>query len=330
LRRREFLTRTSVLGAASMLAYCPNVSADEPPPEIKTVRLVHAPAICLAPQYLAEELLRLEGFSEVRYVSNRSPTVSVADGEADFTQDGAPSLLPQWDAGRPIIALSGVHVGCFELFVNERVRSVRDLRGKTIAVAMLGSTEHLVLSSMLGYVGIDPRFDVNWLTGSIATDSMALFVSGKADAIMAFAPQPQALRAMKIGHGILNTAMDRPWSQYYCCVLLGRREFVTKYPIATKRVLRAFMKAADICANEPEQAARMLVAKGYEPRYSVAFDVLKELPYNRWREANPEDTLRFYGLRLREVGMIKSNPEKLIAHGTDWRFLNELKKEMKA
>ncbi len=54
------------------------------------------------------------------------------------------------------------------------------------------------------------------------------------------------------------------------------------------------------------------------------------LAYSRWREANPEDTLRFYGLRLHEVGMIKTNPNKLIAQGTDWRFLNELKRELKA
>jgi hypothetical protein len=49
------------------------------------------------------------------------------------------------------------------------------------------------------------------------------------------------------------------------------------------------------------------------------------LSYKLWREANPEDALR-----LHEVGMIKSSPEKIIAQGTDWRFLNELKKELKA
>ena len=57
---------------------------------------------------------------------------------------------------------------------------------------------------------------------------------------------------------------------------------------------------------------------------------LTELPYDRWREYDPEDTLRFYALRLHEAGMIKSTPNKLIAEGTDWRFLNELKRELKA
>jgi NitT/TauT family transport system substrate-binding protein len=90
------------------------------------------------------------------------------------------------------------------------------------------------------------------------------------------------------------------------------------------------MKAADMCAREPERAAQFLAAKGYEPRYVMALDILQKLPYNRWRDMDPEDTLRFYTLRLHEVGLIKSSPQKLITQGTDWRFLNELKKELKA
>jgi NitT/TauT family transport system substrate-binding protein len=61
----------------------------------------------------------------------------------------------------------------------------------------------------------------------------------------------------------------------------------------------------------------------------MALEVLKGLPYRRWRDTDPEDTLRFHALRLHEVGMIKSSPQKLIAQGTDWRILNALKKELK-
>jgi NitT/TauT family transport system substrate-binding protein len=57
--------------------------------------------------------------------------------------------------------------------------------------------------------------------------------------------------------------------------------------------------------------------------------MLKQVPYNRWREYDPEDTIRFYSLRLREAGMIKSSPNKIISESTDWRFLNELKRELK-
>ena len=210
------------------------------------------------------------------------------------------------------------------------MNGIRDLKGKTIAVSVIGGSEYVLLSSIIAYVGMDPRKDVRWITGTKVRDAMRLFVEKKADAFLAFAPQPQELRAKKIGRVILNTARDRPWSQYFCCVIAGNREFVRKNPIATKRAIRAILKGADLCADQPEQAARHLVAKNWGPRYGIALEVLKELPYRRWREANPEDTLRFHALRLYETGLIKTHPNKLIAQGTDWRFLNELKKELKA
>jgi NitT/TauT family transport system substrate-binding protein len=137
------------------------------------------------------------------------------------------------------------------------------------------------------------------------------------------------MREKQIGHVVVNSTVDRPWSQYFCCMVAGNREFVSQHPVATKRALRAILKATDICALEPEQAAGFLVDKGYTQNYSYAIQNMKELPYGKWREYEPEDTVRFYALRLHEAGMIKSSPQKLIAQGTDWRFLNELKKELK-
>ena len=98
----------------------------------------------------------------------------------------------------------------------------------------------------------------------------------------------------------------------------------------TKRVVRAILKAADICAADPERAARRLVDGGFAERYDYALQTLTELPYDRWRHFDPEDSMRFYALRLHEVGMIKSSPNAILAGGTDWRFLNELKRELKA
>ena len=98
---------------------------------------------------------------------------------------------------------------------------------------------------------------------------------------------------------------------------------------ATKRVLRAILKAADLCSSQPQMAAGYMRDHGYEPRYDIGLEALKKLNYD-FRTANPEDTLRFHALRLRDVGMIKSTPQKLIAQGADWRFLNQLKQELKA
>jgi NitT/TauT family transport system substrate-binding protein len=257
--RRTFLANASALGAASLFAL-PRSAAAEPPPETTKIRLVHTPAICLAPQYLAEELLRLEGFSEVSYVEMASGSVSVVDGvyagRADLTMAGAPEIVYAMDSRQSLVALAGIHAGCYELFGNERVKAIRDLQGKTVSVYALGGSDHVLLASMLAYVGMNPKRDINWIAGDKSTDAMRLFVEGRADAFMGFAPAPQELRAKKIGHVIVNTTLDRPWSQYFCCMLVANREFVAKNPIATKRALRAYLKAADICAQEPERVAR--------------------------------------------------------------------------
>jgi NitT/TauT family transport system substrate-binding protein len=111
-------------------------------------------------------------------------------------------------------------------------------------------------------------------------------------------------------------------------MVLANREFVRKHPVATKRALRAILKANQICALEPDRAARLLVGKGHTKNYDHVLQALKEIPYGKWAEYNPEDTVRFHALRLYEVRMIKSSPQKIVAEGTDWGFLNELKKEL--
>jgi NitT/TauT family transport system substrate-binding protein len=239
------------------------------------------------------------------------------------------NILTAMEAGDPIVALTGEHLGCYELFASERVGSVRELKGKRVAIDGFGAPQHVFLSSIAAYVGLDPRKDIDWVVGSSA-EALQFFIDGKADAFLAFPPEPQELRVKKIGHVLLSTTADKPWSQYYCCMVSAHRDFVQKYPVATKRALRAILKAADLCVEQPERAARMIVAKGFTPSYDYALKTLREVSYGAWRTHDPEDTLRFHGVRLHEVGMIKTAPQKLIAQGTDWRFLNELRKELKA
>ncbi|HWH48972.1 MAG TPA: ABC transporter substrate-binding protein [Burkholderiales bacterium] len=331
MSRRTFLRQTSALGAASLLGL-PGESRAEPPPETTKIRLVKLPAICLAPQYLAEELLRLEGFSEVEYVEmDRSGGDEfLVQGRADVSVTSPPSMIPMIDAGKGLIALAGIHGGCYELFANERINAIRELKGKRVAVSAIPSIEYYYIASMLAYVGMDPRKDVVWVDAQSFDETMQYFIDGKVDAFLGFPPQPQKLRARKIGHVIVNTAQDRPWQQYFCCMIGARPEFVSRYPVATRRAVRAVLKATDWCAREPEAAARVMVAKGYEPSYDVALEVLKSLSYDRWRTYDIQDSLRFYALRLYEVGMITSTPQRIIDRGLDLRIVNELKKELKA
>ncbi len=329
--RRHFLCRLTLAGTAGLLGLRPKWVAAEPPPETTTLRLVQVPSICQNPQYVAEELLREEGFTAVHYIKKEGPEgieQALASGEADLNGPFAAPLIIRREAGDPIVILAGLHVGCFELFGTERIRAIHDLKGKTVAVPALDSSRYIFLASMVAYVGLDPRKDINFVTHP-GPESIRLLAEGKIDAYLGFPPEPQELRAKQIGHVVVNSTVDRPWSQYFCCMMAGNREFVRKHPVATKRALRAILKSADICALEPDRVARFIVEKGFAKDYDYTLQTVKELPYGKWREYEPEDTLRFYALRLHEVGMIKSSPQKLIAQGTDWRFFNELKRELK-
>jgi NitT/TauT family transport system substrate-binding protein len=253
----------------------------------------------------------------------------LAAGEADINGHFAGPLITRIDAGDPIVVLAGLHIGCFELFGTERVHSIRDLKGKSVAVWELGSSQHVFLASMLAYVGVDPGKDIDWVTRPPA-EAKQLLAAGKVDAYLGFPPDPQELRAKQIGHVVVNSVLDRPWSQYFCCMLAGNREFVRNHPNATKRAIRAILKANTMCAAEPERVARYLVDGGFTASYDYALQTMKDIPYLQWRDYSAEDTLRFYALRLHEAGLIRSTPNEVIAEGTDWRFLDDLKRELKA
>jgi len=331
LSRREFVNGLALAGTAALDGFRPGPVAAEPPPETTRIRMVRIPSICQGPAYMAEALLRAEGFTDVQYIKREGTEdieKALASGEADINGHFAAPLILRVEAGDPIVILAGEHAGCFELFGTDRVRSIRDLKGKTVAVPALDSSRYVFIASMAAYVGLDPRTDINFVRHT-ATDSIQLLDERKVDAYLGFPPEPQELRARKIGHVLVNSAVDRPWSQYFCCMMAGNREFVRKHPAATKRALRAILKSADVCALEPGRFARSIVDRGLAKNYDYAFEALKSLPYGKWREFDAEDTLRFYALGLNEVGMIKSTPQKIIAQGTDWRFLNELMKELK-
>ena len=93
--------------------------------------------------------------------------------------------------------------------------------------------------------------------------------------------------------------------------------------------MRAILKAADLCVTDPAMVARRLVEGKFTANYDYALQTLGDVPYRRWRDYDAEDTVRFYALRLREAGVIAASPQEIIAKATDWRFLNELKRELK-
>ena len=101
-------------------------------------------------------------------------------------------------------------------------------------------------------------------------------MNGKIDAYMAFMAQAHGLHERKIGHVLVDLARTEPWSKTFCCLTVGRTAFVQDNPIATKRALRALLKATDMCASEPQKAAQRLVDGGFVREYDNAFNLITD------------------------------------------------------
>jgi NitT/TauT family transport system substrate-binding protein len=323
--RRRVMAGLAATGTLNLSA--PRLLAAPPALETTTIRFGKIAVLCFVPQYVCEELLRAEGFTDIRYLDAdvQDLPLHLGRGEFDFATSVTPQHIAAIDIGTPITLVGGVHAGCYELLAHDGIRTVRDLKGKRIGTT--AATD--LIEMMAAYVGLEPKKDLT-IVSDIAANPLEQFVEGKLDAYMGLPPEPQILHARGFRQAIVRTAVGPPWSQYFCCSLAANRDFVRKHPTATKRVLRAMLKAADLCASEPERVARFLVSAGFTEHHDYALQTLNENPYGHWRDYDAEDSVRFYALRQHELSLIKKTPQRIIAEGTDWRFLNELKRELKA
>jgi NitT/TauT family transport system substrate-binding protein len=347
--RRELLQRAAgtaaALGGAGLIAACaPSGSpiaapgATLPPPETTTVRFV-SPAACDPPTAVAKQFLLEEGFTNIQYVRVPVTTAEwLTADKADFHSGYSNFIVANVDAGLPILTLAGIHPGCFELFARPGIASIADLRGRTIAVTAKNASDQFYgfFTILLAYIGVAPS-EVNFI--EIGPDVNALrdaFVDGRSEAFIAPAASGPALHRNPKNPGkvILDTTMDKPWSQYYCCQLVVNRDWARRNPIATKRVTRAVLRATDAVAKDRAAAAHQFVAGGFFSTTPATTDedivneVIRDLSYD-WRELDPEETLRFFALRLADAKLIKGTAQQIIAQGSDFAYMRQLRTELK-
>src|ERR1700729_794557 len=187
--RRAFLKTGFSIAAAGLagavtIAGARRSLAAEAPPETTSLRIEKWPSTCIAPLYIVDDLLREEGFSDIRYM----PGKWVGDGEADIGNDYTGPMIIPIEGGKPIVMLAGIHPGCFELFARETIGSVLDLRGRKVGGSFIGSGEHYVLISIIAAnVGLDPAKEINWVARE-PREQMELFANGEIDAFLANPP----------------------------------------------------------------------------------------------------------------------------------------------
>src|SRR5262249_27281198 len=143
----------------------------------------------------------------------------IARGQTDFSINYPLTHLESVDTGVPIKIIAGLHAGCTEIIASDSVRSVTDLKGRRVGVWGVNQSSYQMLSLMMSYVGLNPARDIKWIQTYTPPQS---FAEDKIEAFLATPPLPQEMRAKKLGHAIMNTTTDAPWSQQYCCMISAR------------------------------------------------------------------------------------------------------------
>jgi NitT/TauT family transport system substrate-binding protein len=355
LTRRRLLRDASALGAlaggAAILSACESASAPPrpvptpsatplPPPETTTLRIfATTPPTCEAPIWVINDLLRDEGFTDIKATAG-----GITLGDSDIGVSYANHIVTSIDVGFPWVALAGCHTGCIELWAAPGIATPRDLRGKAMDVfdRLEGPRPDLratgafygFLLSLLSQIGMEPS-ELRLSDVPPQTDIRTRFLTGQSDAMFAAASGGALLRrdARVKGHRpILDTTTDKPWSQYLCCLLIANGEWMRTNPVASKRATRAFLRASDLVSKDKRAAVQKAVdAKIYaNPALTsdVLFETIEMLSYD-WREYDPEETMRFYAQRLLDIKAIKKSPQQIMDHGASFAYTRQLAKELK-
>ena len=301
------------------------------PLETTSIRMFSLPPFnCFAGMYMADPFLREEGFTDVQY-----PRHSPMDffqrfkaGEVDFGVGYAAVLSPFIAKDDPYMMLGGVHLGCWQVIATGDIKTMRDLKGKTVSVVAPHFTDGVFMTITLAAVGLDINSDVK-VVNYPPNEHARILSTGVVDAVVAVPPISTDLRAKGIGRVIVDSITDPPWSNYYCCMVMAHRDWLEKHPVAAKRALRAVLKGSDVVSKDPEGSARFMVDRGFTINYDYTCDLLKKMPYDVWRDYDAADSVRFYALRLKEAGIISATPDEIIEKGTDFRYLADLKRELK-
>jgi NitT/TauT family transport system substrate-binding protein len=311
----------------------------EPPPETTRIRVPRTFFACNVPFLFVDEFLRDEGFTDVELVTaplHYGFFEQMAEGVMDLGFLFVPETTYAIDQGLPLVMLGPANAGCTQIWAADEVRDLSDLRGRRLAIGPIPyehPAHYSFVSSILQWVGISAGGDVELKTLHRSVTQKQPYgilsaLQGHVDALWTWSPTSMSLADANAGHKIFDSFEDDPWRQYMCCTIISRRQFVEEYPVATRRALRAILKAMDLCQQEPGAAIERALGKGWIDQEAVAQRSFEQIRFDTWRSFDPEDSVLFYALRLHEAGLINSTPEEIIAKGTDWSFFNELKQEL--
>ncbi|MDR0873254.1 MAG: ABC transporter substrate-binding protein [Prevotellaceae bacterium] len=245
---------------------------------------------CGAPSYIAYEkgffereglnVTLVSGDFETQKIGLASGKFAVANGDFQF--------FPSAHQGLDIKIIAGLHQGCIQILVppGSPIKTVEQLAGKRIGVDEIGSSAMAVASILVANHGIDPKEGVTWLP--FPRDQLPTVAEkGLIDAVALW--DPFGPIAVQRGYtSLCDISTDPLFAGKYCCFLFASGKQLRENPERIKAILRAYHKASEWIAANPEETARIVTEKGYVPTGDTVFvaELIRGYKYHAKHDAS--------------------------------------------
>jgi NitT/TauT family transport system substrate-binding protein len=338
LSKRLVALRLFLAGAAVCALSGCNKSG-ETAPSSNVVRVGYIGLTCEAPIFTAYEkgFFKEEGL-DVRLVKCEWANYKdvLALGGFDITHHLVMYFLKPVEQGLDVKFTGGIHRGCLRVqsVVGGKIKTIADLRGKSIGVPGMGTPPFIFANRVLGAHGIDPSKEITWRVFPAGELGLALD-KGEVDAVADSEPIGSLLMAGGKVQNVADQANDAPYNQEYCCAVLVSGKFLAANPKAAAAATRALLKGAKWVETNPAAAARMSVEKKYlasNPELnSVAIAHLRYVPSVSGAEA----AVKSAAAEMKRAGMLSASTDvealakRAFAHldGVSDEWLESLKVE---
>src|SRR6266480_2730708 len=234
----------------------------------------------------------------------------LALGGFDVTHHLVMYFLKPVEQGLDVKFTGGIHRGCLRVqaVAKGNIRSIRDLRGKSIGVPEMGTPPFIFANRVLGAQGIDPGKEISWIVFPAGELGLALD-KGEVDAVANSEPIGSLLLADGKVRNIADQAADVPYKDEYCCAVLVNGKYLAKNPKAAAAATRALLKAAKWVEANPAAAAKLSVEKKYlastVEQNTIAISHLRYIPSVSGAEA----AVRLAATEMQRAGMLNPSTD---------------------
>jgi NitT/TauT family transport system substrate-binding protein len=298
-----------VLAGVITLALLVGCIASASAQKSRVVRVGYWGGTCEAPIYIAYEkgIFKKNGLNvELLKLDPAVFKESLATGKLDCYQ-ATPGDFKAMEQGLDIVLADGVHNGCIQAVApaGSRIKSVADLKGKTIGTEMVGGAPMAFLSMELLRQHIDPKSGVTWKVYPAPQLSLAL-EKKEIDAFCTWDPFPaMAVRDQKARVFFSNTA-TKPYSENYCCYVGLNGKVARNEPKLARALVKSFAEAGDWIAKNPKRAAQISIDMKYTGGDAdLNGRLLASYPWIHSNERKARASYTFILKGMKQLGMLE-------------------------